>query len=263
MIYTIYAYVSSSQGNVRGNNEDSYYFDGFCPNIGKQSTRKCLKQICSTRKRHCFGVFDGMGGGLYGEQASFIAAHSLSFIFDTIENIEEWNPEDVLNHIYSKMNQAVCKKLEQIKASQMGTTAAMLLFQADNAVVSNVGDSKIFRFRNQQGKQLSRDHTDSELLKRLHIKNTKPVLTQYIGMNEDDMILEPFVKQHSLRNNDYYLICSDGLTDMVSMEQMEQVINEKTSLKRKIENLNRLAYEAGARDNVTIILCRIKRRWGI
>lgn len=263
MTYNIHACAFSSRGKVRGNNEDSYYFDGIYPDIGNPGTSQYLKRICNTGQWRCFGVFDGMGGALYGEQASFIASRSLAVTFDAIEDMGEQSPEDVLGQVYVRMNTMVCKRLEQMKASQMGTTAAILLFQGNTVAVSNVGDSRIFRFRDGEGTQLSQDHTDQELLEQLHIKNTKPVLTQYIGMNEDGIVPEPFVKWHQLKNDDYYLICSDGLTDMVSVQQMEQVIDTKRSLKKKTQKLNQLAYEAGAEDNITMILCQVKRRWGI
>ena len=257
MAYMIDARVLSYRGKVRENNEDSYYFDGVCSEIGQPRDQEISGKRCSTRNYHCFGVFDGMGGCMHGEQASFLAARSVYYTWRIYEKVEAIEPETLLAEAYERMNRAVLRRLEQIKCGQMGSTAALLLFHRDFVVVSNVGDSRIFRFRNGDGSMLSQDHTDWKILEMMKLQNEKPQLTQYIGMNEEGMVVEPFVK----RFGDYYLICSDGLTDLVSLDQMKQVFAEKGSLEEKMKQLYDLSWEAGATDNTTMILCRIRKRW--
>ena len=90
------------------------------------------------------------------------------------------------------------------------------------------------------------------------ITNRKPGLTQFLGIEEEEYIIEPHIIELKLKSKDLYLLCSDGLTDMCSEEEITEILDKKDSLKIKTRQLAEAALNHGGRDNITIILCQIR-----
>ena len=134
----------------------------------------------------------------------------------------------------------------------MGTTAAILKFAKDRIYLCNIGDSKIFRFSKGTLQQLSFDHVcPSE-------SQEKPPLSQNLGIPESETVISPYIATADYQVGDLYLICSDGLTDMVTLSEIEDLfISEK---EHAAEPLLRLALENGGRDNITLILLHVKKK---
>lgn len=161
--------------------------------------------------------------------------------------------EDPLGGILSLIrtsHHAICNYVLDHELSLMGTTAAMVVFAGDEAVICNVGDSKIFRFQNNTLKQISHDHVGKPK------EGKKPPLTQCLGMPGEKNII-PHIVREDLAENTSYLICSDGLTDMVSYEAIESHLNYD-SIADVAGKLMEEALVNGGRDNITLILCRVE-----
>ena len=194
-----------------------------------------------------FGVFDGMGGEECGEIASFLAA----------KKAEEFKPgEDLtadLRKYCSDANGSICRYAEDHSVFSMGTTAAILAFDEKEIMLCNIGDSKIFRLSDGKMDQISYDHVAISAF------GTKPPLSQNLGIPPEEMIISPYFSKGTYHDGDVYLICSDGLTDMVKNDVIAQIVFDNP-LDKAIELLVSTALENGGKDNVTAILLRIDRK---
>ncbi len=253
MDYIIQAAAGCHKGRIRRNNEDNLYFDGkILPEIHSGLSHPVRKKA-SADQNPVFGVFDGMGGEENGERASYLAAMTFSnLIQDTKEYLV--NPREFLASACETMNEAVLAESKQSEEGIMGTTASILYFTNDEVYACNLGDTKAFRLRDNMLIQLTKDHVEyqSENAK------TKPRLTQYLGIDPEELTIVPYIAKGELQEGDIYLICSDGLTDMVSNIEICAILKESISLKRCVEKLIDLANKSGGKDNITIILCRVE-----
>lgn len=241
----------SSAGRVRSKNEDNFYFDGRCLPQDNNGTAQALSANVSDNDLLC--VFDGMGGHEAGEVASFIAAsETRACVADGKSNAEP--PRRMLNELTLRLNDRVflCGKLEK-QGLPMGTTEVMLKFCGDDVFVCNVGDSPAFRVRDDELTKLSVDHV--EMLP--HGCKHKPRLMQTLGMDPEEIAIEPSIAKCAMEKGDIYLICSDGLTDMVGAEEICAVLKKYASTKKAAEALLQAAMDNGGKDNITIILCKV------
>lgn len=238
----------SNIGEIRSNNEDNIFFDGYILKMYNNGTHNTLVKEITTKEPKCFAVFDGMGGECKGEKASFYAAETFN---KECKNILLEMPEIFLLNTCFKMNDRICQE-QEIDKCYMGTTAAIIYFYLGKAYICNVGDSRIYQQKQGQLIQISKDHV-------IEIRNekTKPALTQNIGISEEEMKIEPYIVKCTCDSNDKFLICSDGLTDMVSEEIISEILNQDKSVKEITEELLKIALDNGGKDNTTIIVCKI------
>lgn len=256
MAFKIQAACGCNIGRRRTNNEDNFYFDNRLLPKDNQGLKTAVMVELPLEREQCYGVFDGMGGESYGEEASFLAAavakNREKILADYI-----YPPKMYLTDLIKEMNKAVCDKSEQLSSGRMGSTAVMLYLNHDYAYVCNVGDSRAFRLRQDEFMQISEDHTDARFLAEQGIKR-KPSLTQHLGIWPDEMELEPYVAKGQLQAGDQFLLCSDGLTDMVSNAEICGMMKEYDDVRVCVDALIDRALEHGGKDNVTVILVRVK-----
>ena len=235
MNFSISAACGCLTGKRRGNNEDNFYFDGhFLPakNAGLEKVLTC--QYGPKKKVADFGVFDGMGGQADGQIASNLAAEVFA------DSVRDAAAADRDGH---------CADLQAV----LRRMAAVLRLSGDSYYAANVGDSRIFLCRDGQLARISRDHTDEDLLRETGLLNRKPRLTQFIGINPDELTVNPYVTSGSVLASDLFLICSDGLTDMVPMRALSSLLASAGSAQEAADSLVLAALEAGGRDNVTAL----------
>lgn len=254
MKYDIEMSCISHRGYVRENNEDNLYFDGRILDLEHGNMEKPLVSRISTAEIVPVAVFDGMGGENAGEVASHTAAEEFSHICK-IPAMEKF----YVLHMMKELNRAVCAKARKERLGQIGCTATILFFYLQYAYLINVGDSPAFIFRNGKLKQISRKHTDEELLKQTNVQMRKPALTQYLGIPEEEMLLEPYLVGMEIQAGDIFLICSDGLTDMVSEREICDILGRNEDVCQMTRELLEKALMAGGRDNTTIVCCRAFR----
>lgn len=254
-------FIISVIGNVREKNEDNFYFHGEYRNI-KVTQESVIYKKVSANDSYMLAVFDGMGGEQKGELASYLSARVLREYEIEIKNAAE-KQIDLSEAIY-KLNNAVCEMAKKRNCT-MGSTAVIMEINGRQAKVCNVGDSRAYVYRNGDLKQLSEDHTvaaDSErMCKALGIDlidlgtMSTNLLTQHLGVETDEFVLEPAMSNTlEIKENDIYLICSDGLTHFVKEEDICEVLKRKESINEKGETLKKMALTAGSNDNITIIL---------
>ena len=258
MAYRIEAACGCHTGRRRRSNEDNFCFDNRI--LPKENNG--LKAVASAegglRRLRFFGVFDGMGGESFGEEASYLAAaaaqNSAKRLADFI-----YPPGKYLCSLVQKMNGAICEKSAELQSGRMGSTAVMLYLNREYAYMCNVGDSRAFCLRAGALEQVSKDHTDEGFLREQGVIGRKPSLTQHLGIWPEEMALNPCLAKRKMEDGDQYLLCSDGLTDMVDNRGIYAALEEAPDARQGVERLIAKALENGGRDNVTVILVRIKK----
>lgn len=247
MHYEINYACVSHIGKIRSINQDNLICDGRYMDIEEAQKGLSITGSVNTKNTSLFGVFDGMGGEEYGEVASYLAAKNAAEIQPQKDGVM------MLSEYCEKANSDICNFAENNSVSAMGTTAAMLLFTDNEITLCNIGDSKVFRVSSGDMKQISEDHVA------ISIYGRKPPLTQHLGIPPYFLLIDPYFSKYGYEDGDRYLICSDGLTDMVSDEEIVKCINEN-----KIDSATQIllekSLENGGRDNVTVVLLEIKQK---
>ena len=248
----------SHKGKKRPNNEDNLFFEGFRMNSDNQGTdqvlsydRKRLDHL--TDKTVFYAAFDGMGGGDYGELASYTAADE-AYRFFHGGGVDAHDVTISLEHFCNIANQSVYSAGQNLGSRVMGTTIVGCYFYDGRVWICNVGDSRCYRLRNHSMEQLSLDHTDEKEMMINGITGRKPYLTQYLGIDPEEMHIEPYVQSHDLESGDRYLLCSDGLTDMVSLDEIQRILENSSNPKSLVQELTEAALVGGGKDNITVMV---------
>ena len=221
---------------------------------------------------------DGMGGYNAGDVASGMATSVI--VSEMRQVLESTQP----NQIDPRTNQTIAARLlrEQVlranssiyQAAQnqpqyagMGTTLVASLFYDNRVLVAHLGDSRLYLLRDGGLRQVTRDHSllqeqiDSGLLTVEQAKNAqhKNLVTKALGI---DPSVEPEIHEYPTRPGDIYLLCSDGLCDMVEDDGIGATLQALGgNLKLAAQQLVQMANDNGGRDNVSVILVRVLREY--
>jgi protein phosphatase len=205
-----------------------------------------------------FAVADGMGGAQAGEVASRIAAGAFEK-----EEATDAAPEARLETIAHEANREI-NELAQKDSSRagMGTTLTAALVENDEVALSHVGDSRAYVLRGGELKRLTKDHSLVEELRRqgrltdeeAEEHPQRSIITRALGpepnVNVDTMTVPA-------KAGDVFLLCSDGLTTMVSDEEIKQILSDARSLRSAVNKLIDAANSGGGRDNITAVAFRL------
>ena len=202
---------------------------------------------------------DGMGGHRAGNIASEMAVTDLGAAWvdtqiDSINGVREWFAE----HLETE-NQKVHQFGQDEEYKGMGTTLEALAIIGTQAIYAHVGDSRIGLVRGDSYRQLTSDHSlVNELLKAGQITPEEAerhpqrnIITQSIGQRSE---VQPDVGMISLEDDDYIILNSDGLSNMISESEIYDIMTSDLSLSEKAETLIRFANNAGGLDNITVAL---------
>ena len=207
---------------------------------------------------YLLAVADGMGGHKAGEVASAIAINHLTEEFYNLDSIgDKDSAVEFLRNIVTEMNQKIFEYTKENPDSKvMGTTFVCAIKTNDYLLYGNIGDSSGFVIKNHKIHKVTKDHTLVNLLvstgeltpEEAKYHPRKNVLMRALGANNpiDIDIFDVDVK------NDGILLCSDGLTNMITEEQIERVLNEEATAQDAVEKLIRKANARGGNDNISI-----------
>lgn len=252
MKFTIQAACGCNVGKVRKNNEDNFFFDEKCLEENNNGLKHPVLIEDTLKNGFCTAVFDGMGGEHYGECASYAAARQMQLTQRSLSDF--FIPEKkYLERMTQQLNFAVTEIQQQMRTERIGTTMACLYFSGKYVYVCNVGDSRAYRLRDGEFLQISQDHTD----KRPVNDGKKAALTQYLGLGIDEVEIEPYIAKGELKSGDIYLLCSDGLSDMLTNFEIFDTMLKSEDAEACVCNLIQSALESGGRDNITVIVCKI------
>jgi protein phosphatase len=204
-----------------------------------------------------FCVADGMGGHGSGDLASRTVIDSLLLEFGALNDFRQDSYEITTNHLFAKTRHALhtAKQTNNINAT-IGTTLSALLIVQDTVIYANIGDTRIYCFDGQNLIRKSHDHTFVNDLVAKHqitpeqarVHPQKNVLTHAI--TGDETQIEAFIQIAPLNNDHIYLICSDGLYNMVD-EEFICIVLKQSSIFQARDSLLKQAYANGATDNIT------------
>ncbi|HEX8988206.1 MAG TPA: Stp1/IreP family PP2C-type Ser/Thr phosphatase [Rhodocyclaceae bacterium] len=217
---------------------------------------------------------DGMGGYNAGEVASGMTTALLgSELTKAFAEREPSAPvgggkrhvHAVLETEIARTNSAIYQAAQsQPQYSGMGTTLVMAVFQDDKVTVAHIGDSRLYRLRGEEFGPITRDHSllqeqiDNGMLtpeQARHSQN-KNLVTRALGI---DPAVEPEIHDHDVQPGDIYLLCSDGLNDMVEDEEIAMALQAfGANLELCAMQLVQMANDNGGRDNVSVILVKVK-----
>jgi protein phosphatase len=229
-------------GNIRPNNEDIYLINKI---------------------RHYCLVADGMGGAAAGEVASQIFADTAKAVFDGYDGEAETDAIAKVQKTFNLANKKILNHVQRNPSDHgMGCTAELLVFFNNGFVVGHVGDSRTYRLKNNGFKQLTKDHSlvqdqvDQGLISQAEARRhaMRNVILRAVGVS--DTITIDVIKGRK-STGDLFLLCSDGLTDMVEDANISTILRENRPLKDMSKELIDLAKAAGGKDNVTVVLAHI------
>ncbi|MBQ2941992.1 MAG: serine/threonine-protein phosphatase [Clostridia bacterium] len=254
----------TSVGKKRQINQDNYYVNGH---INKNYKKNILKSCFKSQREQILCICDGMGGEKYGETASYLAVKKLISYKKRYSSLINRFGEHMEAYMNSA-NNAICSFISENGGERSGSTIALLCISSEKqeAVAANIGDTKVFLYRNKELKKLSEDHNQAQSLVNLGIiteeiartHKEKSKLTQHLGIFSEEMVLEPYITDSIiLEKNDKFLVCSDGLTDMLNYAEISEIMENKMSLKKKCKKLVDKANNNGGEDNITVILAEI------
>lgn len=234
-------------GMCRKNNEDTIY-------VSDETTK--LKNV--------FIIADGMGGCNAGEVASATAVQTFLEFFTAHANNLDEDKTEILDLLVDSVSYANKMVFEKSKESEdlldMGTTFIATIIGTNKIYVIYVGDSRVYLYRKQESIcQLTTDHSYvMELVKNgtLSLEEAanhpkRNIITRAVGIQEKveaDAIIEP------IQENDLILLCSDGLSCMLSDEEIESILEEEIDMEQKVEKLIDMANQKGGYDNISLIL---------
>lgn len=243
----------SDMGLVRENNEDAW------GEIGEYNF---------------YTLADGMGGHQAGEVAAReTISHLLRLVrkgFKSARKKSLSELETLVNKSIIQVNAIVYKMGHSSPDLRgMGTTLAALLFQDSEVIIAHVGDSRIYRLRIDEGGnelvQLTRDHSlFSELVDLGQLSEDqssefayKNIITKAIGTESK---ISPEVSLVDIQPDDVYLLCTDGLSDLLTPGEIKEALKEKSPPENVVQTLIDLAKERGGHDNITAIVVRVHEK---
>ena len=242
-----------NMGKVRKNNEDNFFFDDKCLELDNQGLRNPACFSDNLKNGLCFAIFDGMGGENFGEVASFSAARKMQTITRSFSDFFISERKYLLK-LTAQLNDAIVEAKKELCTERCGSTMVALYFSSGYVYTCNIGDSRAYRLRDGEFLQLSVDHVE----KCPERKHKKAPLTQHLGIDPEDMQIEPHIAKGKIAKGDIYLLCSDGLTDMLTNFEISDIMLQNDDLDECVKNLIQAALERGGRDNITVIVCKIK-----
>ena len=219
---------------------------------------------------------DGMGGYNAGEVASGIATALITnetrdaLTRLSLQEVDGESGEPVasclLREVVTKANTSIYQSANsQPQYAGMGTTLVVGLFCDNKMTVAHIGDSRCYRLRENNLEQLTRDHSllqeqiDSGLLTKEAARRSqnKNLVTRALGIEAD---VVPEIHVHEVKPGDVYLLCSDGLNDMVEDDDIELTVGSlSANLPLAASQLVQMANDAGGRDNISVVLIKIKK----
>lgn len=251
MMFTFNASCMCHKGKIRVNNEDNFYFDGKCLEKENDGLKHPVSIEGLLKSGMSMAVFDGMGGEHFGEVASFAAARAMQKTQRVLADF--FIPEKrYLKRLVQKLNGAVISEQKIYKSNRIGTTMVSLYFSGDYVYSCNVGDSRAYRLRDRELIQISVDHTENIPFS----SKGKAPLMRYLGMDEEYEV-EPYIAKGKIMSGDVYLLCSDGITDMLTNMEIFDILHRCTDTQTCVSELVECALKNGGRDNITAIVCRI------
>lgn len=245
LIYEIYA--ATHPGMVRKHNEDCYMVNHYFASEGEFYLPTHGGDLC-------VAVADGIGGGRGGEIASALTLETISkMVFPA-------GPEDILKLIKDS-NTSILRYAEESEMKGMGTTLCGLICSGRDILTFNLGDSRVYRYRNGYITPVTKDHTLAYVMfeqgeisfEDIRNSTNRSIIYNYVGRDPDSLQIDQESFQGRFEAGDVFLVCTDGLYGMVTEEEIGKALQEEISLQQAVVKLIAQANENGGKDNITVV----------
>jgi protein phosphatase len=262
-------------GRTRSSNEDQFVIAVLAKVLQIQQSSLGQPRVQYSKARgYLFAVADGMGGHAGGQRASALTVDFIeSFLLDMLRHFvarDDKEQGELLAEFREAIGQADARVWTEAhrhpELSGMGTTVTLAYSFDDELYVVHVGDSRCYLMRGGELRQVTSDHTMAQEMVRLGYiqaaaaldNQWRHVITNVVGGSEPGVQVEA----HHLRleSGDCLLLCSDGLTEMLSDDAITAVLETEPDPKRACECLVAQANERGGRDNITVIVGRYEEQ---
>jgi protein phosphatase len=207
-------------------------------------------------------VADGIGGTAAGDIASQLFAQTAANIFSTKQGRDDIGSERVKKTFQTANHEILAYAHDHPDCKGMGCTAELLTFNHHSFVLGHMGDSRTYRLRNKNLKQITTDHslvqeqldqgmiTKEEALHHAY----KNVILRAVGIKKDPAL---DLLSGKIFPEDIFLLCSDGLSDMVDDAMIQEILESDTGLGEKTEALVHQANANGGKDNISVVLAQV------
>jgi len=252
---TVRACAKTDRGYCRENNEDRFLI-----------IDRTAGEYDTDRFGFLYAVADGMGGHAAGEVASTLACEGMRAYYREETEGEPFTdcPEAVrtrLERVIQQTHRRICRQARENPDHRgMGTTLTVLVLLGESAIIGHVGDSRAYRFRQEGLDQLTIDQTEvQQMVSRGHLTPEQAqrhpmrnVLSQAVGVQEPPLSI--FFRVRPVLPGDVYLLCSDGLHDMLRGDDIYRMLKQNPDPEKAAERLVAGALERGGRDNITVVV---------
>lgn len=248
------------EGRVRKENEDNYSLNG--KHTGSEGgIKKGAAYVQKVSEPFHLSVCDGMGGESHGELASSIA---VSTIVENAQKVYDSGDDFAyaISTLLDEANTKICSEISRV-GKRMGTTLAAVYAVKGKLICTSLGDTRIYHFHNGILQQASFDHThaqgiiDSGAVSADEISTIPDAkrLTKHLGVLPGEGSLQPNISViDDVDNGDVILLCSDGLTDMLSDEDISSIVAGADTPQDVTSKLAKMALERGGKDNLTVLV---------
>ncbi len=260
--WLVEAAACNHRGIVRPSNEDNYYLNGRWLSPEAMAEGGC-QSADSTAPFQLYAVCDGLGGEAQGERASHEAVRALG-------DLQAAHAGGLAEPELLAALGALSERIGRMAGDdeRVGTTLAACLWQEGQLRVLNIGDSRVYRLRAGRLIRLTHDHSEVQRLvdggfitaEQARRSPRRHIILQYIGMPPHDSGYRPDLSNAMpARAGDLYLLCTDGLPDMVDERAIRALLLRARTASAAAGALVRRALDNGGRDNVTVVCARVRR----
>ncbi|MBQ2193028.1 MAG: serine/threonine-protein phosphatase [Prevotella sp.] len=239
---------ASHVGCIRSNNEDMILvWDRFIRNDSYRT-----EIYPESINRFVIAVADGMGGHNAGEVASQQAIENLRFFIDDLPvGLSSGDLNEMMAEWLKSINKSIeGRGLSDPSLADMGTTLVGIIYYEHKFYWMNCGDSRLYRLRDGQLTQLSTDHSLNNMM---GTKKHSNIITNCIGGGCRTSFIDMFEFTSDVKTDDTYILCSDGLNDMVDDKHIEALADQQCSA----SEFCRAAIDAGGYDNVSVCVIKV------
>ena len=237
------------RGLVRKDNQDHILVNGqwreSCPDMYRCS---------DIAEKGIYAVCDGLGGEQWGEEAASITVSCLNSTAVGAKSVEE---------CLFEANNSICELIRERDNVRMGSTAVVFAVSEGIGKIYNIGDSRAYIYQNYTLRQVSHDHNQAQqmidmgILTREHARKhpARHRLTQHLGIFPEEFVIVPFATDDfELCVGEMILLCSDGVTEMLTDQEICSCLQTSISLAGKADLLFEEAMQHGGKDNISLIL---------
>ena len=209
-------------------------------------------------------VADGMGGAAAGELASRIFSDTAAQVFQPATDLDEKGVIERVQNTFRLAHERILHHVQKNPSHKgMGCTAELMAISDQGFVVGHLGDSRTYRFRQARMKQLTHDHSliqdhiDKGFLSPKNARShpLRNIILRAVGIS-DNLALD--LIRGRTYPEDQFLLCSDGLTDLVDDDQIHKVLQSAADYHQKADQLIKMALSGGGNDNITVVLVDVR-----